>query len=229
MPCGLYGKLPMKRDFISVEAPRNFLSVWEPWLQGGIAGSRIRLGTGWRDVFLRAPIWRFWLGPDICGYPVIGSFMSSVDGVGRFFPLTAIAHGDKGDMFARPPDDPHTEWFSEVEALLLSVLEEGATYDACLQALAALPVPPRSPAPAPNDSVRYLYRASAAPAPSPDDIPAGISTLLSEREGRMYSGASFWWTIGGEEFAPMVLAADGLPDPNIVTAMLNGQFEEAAG
>jgi type VI secretion system protein ImpM len=229
MPCGLYGKLPMKRDFISVDVPRDFLTVWEPWLQGGIAGSRIRLGTGWRDVFLRAPIWRFWLGPDICGFPVIGSFMSSVDGVGRFFPLTAIACAEKGDAFLRPTEDPQTEWFTELEALLLSTLEDGAAYDAVLETLAALPLPPRSPAPDVNESVRYLYKASAAPAPSVEAIQDALAALLSERERRMYSAASFWWTIGGEEFAPMVISSDGLPDPNIVTSMLNGRFEDAAG
>src|SRR5688572_1852359 len=126
MPCGLYGKLPMKRDFIAVDAPRGFLQVWEPWLQGGIAASRIVLGTRWRDVFLRAPIWRFWLGPEICGFPVMGSLMSSVDGVGRFFPLTAIACGEAGDAFPPPTTEPQTAWFAELEEFLLSTLEDGA-------------------------------------------------------------------------------------------------------
>ena len=86
MPCGLYGKLPMKRDFISVSTPQAFLERWEPWIQGGIAASRVALGAQWQDIFLRAPIWRFWLGAEICGRPAMGSFMPSVDGVGRFFP-----------------------------------------------------------------------------------------------------------------------------------------------
>ena len=41
MRCGLYGKLPMKRDFISVSTPQAFLEQWEPWIQGGVAASRI--------------------------------------------------------------------------------------------------------------------------------------------------------------------------------------------
>ncbi len=229
MPCGLFGKLPMKRDFISVDAPRDFLAVWEPWLQGGVAASRLRLGNEWRDAFLRAPIWRFWLGPKVCGFPVIGSFMSSVDGVGRFFPLTAIACGDAGEMFLRPTDDPQTEWFASVEALLLSTLEDGATYDDCLQTLAALPLPARALSPEADGSVHDLYNASAAPAPSPEDMPAGFAALLAERERRLYHGASFWWTIGGEEFPPVALISDSMPDPNIVTSMLNGQFEQRAG
>ncbi len=49
MRCGLYGKLPCKRDFVALAAPRAFLSVWVPWLQGGVSASRAQLGDGWRD------------------------------------------------------------------------------------------------------------------------------------------------------------------------------------
>jgi len=30
MPCGLYGKLPAKRDFIALSVPGAFLRVFEP-------------------------------------------------------------------------------------------------------------------------------------------------------------------------------------------------------
>ncbi len=36
MQCNLYGKLPTKRDFIAMGAPRDFLNTWEPWLQEGV-------------------------------------------------------------------------------------------------------------------------------------------------------------------------------------------------
>ncbi len=29
MACGVFGKLPSKRDFIAVNAPRRFLTAWE--------------------------------------------------------------------------------------------------------------------------------------------------------------------------------------------------------
>ena len=72
MRCSLYGKLPAKRDFVAVAAPRPFLNTWEPWMQGGISASRQSLGDAWQNAFLTAPIWRFWLGADLCGAPVIG-------------------------------------------------------------------------------------------------------------------------------------------------------------
>ncbi|WP_342362969.1 type VI secretion system-associated protein TagF [Terrarubrum flagellatum] len=219
----------MKRDFISVDIPREFLQVWEAWLQGGVAASRIVLGTGWRDIFLRAPIWRFWLGPEICGMPVMGSFMASVDGVGRFFPLTAIAYGEKGDAFEPPLADMQEAWFGDVESFLLSALEEGASYDACLETLRALPVPARIPRPAADSAIKEARRALIAEATSVEAVGDAFKTLLAERDRRMYSAASFWWTIGGEEFPPTTLFSEGLPDPNIVTSLLSGQFEAASG
>src|SRR3569833_433348 len=85
MRCGLYGKLPAKRDYISVHAPTDFLAAWESWLEAAIAASRSKLGNGWKDVYLRAPIWRFWLGAAHAGQAVAGAFMPSMDGVGCFF------------------------------------------------------------------------------------------------------------------------------------------------
>ena len=66
MQCSLFGKLPARRDFIAIGAPREFLNAWEPWLQSAISSSRQELGKDWQAAFLAAPIWRFWLGADIC-------------------------------------------------------------------------------------------------------------------------------------------------------------------
>ncbi len=35
MACGLFGKIPAKRDFIAVDAPQAFLSVYEPGSRAG--------------------------------------------------------------------------------------------------------------------------------------------------------------------------------------------------
>ena len=47
MSAGLFGKLPAKRDFVAVNAPRRFLETWEPWLQSGVATSKQTSGTAW--------------------------------------------------------------------------------------------------------------------------------------------------------------------------------------
>lgn len=226
MPCGLYGKLPMKRDFISVSTPHAFLERWEPWLQGGISASRVGLGAQWQDIFLRAPIWRFWLGTGICGVPAMGSFMPSVDGVGRFFPLTAFACGESGSAFPAPQSDPQTEWFTAVEAMLLDALDEDASYDRVLETLNSLPLPAFASA---SDAVpvRDLLSATVATAEAPEALGDAFASLLAEQARRLQAAGSFFWTIGGEDFPPAAVFCTGLPDPNVLTTFLSGQFSPA--
>src|SRR5262245_46086044 len=114
MASGLFGKLPAKRDFVSFAAPRAFLDRWEPWLQGSVATSRQHLGEAWAEAFRNAPIWRFWLGSAICGVPVIGAFMPSIDAVGRYFPLTVFSIEDASSC--PPPElEMQTQWFEQAE------------------------------------------------------------------------------------------------------------------
>jgi type VI secretion system protein ImpM len=224
MSCGLYGKLPMKRDFISVSTPHAFLERWEPWLQGGISASRVALGQQWQDIFLRAPIWRFWLGPEICGRPAMGSFMPSVDGVGRFFPLTAFSCGEPGSAFPAPQNDPQAEWFSQVEAMLLDALDEDAAYDRVLETLGTLPSPASIDVPAAEATIRTLFSSTLATADSPETLDGAFASLRAERERLQHAAGCFFWTIGGEDFPPAALFSTGLPDPNILTTFLSGQF-----
>src|SRR5258707_10974079 len=102
MQCSLYGKVPAKRDFIAIGAPREFLNAWEPWLQGAISASRTALGERWQPAFLTAPIWRFSLRPDIrgrCGYR---AFMSLREGDGRHFPPTPLFRTGRKAAFPPP-------------------------------------------------------------------------------------------------------------------------------
>ena len=87
MGFGLFGKLPQKRDFVSVNLPLAVLNPFETWLQSAVAASRSEIGRGWEDYYLVAPIWRFWLGREIFGTVCAGALMPSVDQVGRYFPL----------------------------------------------------------------------------------------------------------------------------------------------
>src|SRR4051812_19184869 len=138
MRCGLYGKLPSKRDFIAIGTPHELLSVWEPWMQGGLSASRDSLADNWRQVFLTAPIWRFWLGSELCGTTVLGAFMSSLDGIGRYFPLTLLAYPDRGSAIPPPELDPQNGWFAAAEEFLLSTLEQEATFETVTSGLARL-------------------------------------------------------------------------------------------
>src|SRR5579871_4576948 len=141
MQCSLFGKLPARRDFIAIGAPREFLNAWEPWLQSAISSSRHELGKDWQSAFLAAPIWRFWLGADICGRSVIGAFMSSLDGVGRYFPLTLFACADDDAAIPPPELNAQDDWFNVAEEFLLSTLEPGANFEDITARLAECSTP----------------------------------------------------------------------------------------
>jgi type VI secretion system protein ImpM len=233
MQCSLYGKVPAKRDFIAVAAPRQFLNTWEPWLQGAISASRAALGDKWQPAFLTAPIWRFWLGEDICGRSVIGALMSSLDGVGRYFPLTLFACADDNAAIPPPEFASQDDWFEATETFLMSTLDHDANFEVMTGALAALPPPFQELQGGP--AAGSGADGSGAQAPShkgPQALHPACGQTFSEVFGsirmrdyaRIYAGSTFWWTIGGEGIASVALSGKGMPDPFLFAAMLTGQF-----
>jgi type VI secretion system protein ImpM len=220
MPLGLFGKLPAKRDFVAVDAPRRFLDVFEPWLQASVAASKQTIGNDWQAAFLHAPIWRFWLGAAHCGLPLAGAFMPSVDAVGRYFPLVAFAFAE--DM-APPEIDAQADWFAGVEALLLSALDSETAYTHLTEALAAYPAPAPTSVPLESLGARRIGRAVLV-----EDfgkaLPNVLAALRRAEHRRSFAGASFWWTVGGGDFVPAALVAEGLPEHTLFAAMLTGAF-----
>jgi type VI secretion system protein ImpM len=223
MQYGLYGKLPTKRDFIAIRTPREFLNVWEPWMQGGLSASRHALGDNWQQTFLTAPIWRFWLGAELCGRTVLGAFMSSLDGVGRYFPLTLLAYPDDGAAIPPPEFDPQDGWFAAAEDFLLSTLEQSATFDAVAAGLERLVSPSDDPPVARrNDMVEFRDGLVAQIHQRPlSDVFASIRTV---DHANVYAAATFWWTIGGEGFQPLAMSSKRMPPPFQFTQMLTGRF-----
>ncbi len=128
MRCGLFGKLGAKRDFIALATPRAFLEAWEPWLQSSLAASRHQMGERWQQGFLTAPVWRFWLGAGICGTTVAGAIMPSLDGMGRYYPLTLHAIADPVAPILPPDIDAQDEWFGMAEEFLLATLSGNTTF-----------------------------------------------------------------------------------------------------
>lgn len=221
MRCGLFGKLPAKRDFVAPNAPRDFLSVWEPWMQSGVAASRHALGEGWQAAFLKAPIWRFWLGRDLCGGTMLGAMMPSVDGVGRYFPLTIFARAEPGETILSPDLDPQEAWLSGAEDVLLSALVPETGLDRVLAGLAALGGPGAG-VPALPAAVVPLSPAGWGTALPEGDVRAGLERLGRADPGRAAAGTSLWWTLGGSGVAPFALAMPGLPSASLFAMLLTG-------
>lgn len=224
MPCALYGKLPAKRDFIAPGVPRGFLNAWEPWIQSGLAASRLNLGTDWTEVYLRAPIWRFWLGAGIAAEPTVGAFMPSVDGVGRYFPLTLMSRGARAEGLPPPEIEPLDRWFGQAEAFLLSTLSATGDFDAIMAALADLPEPrPEMPS-APEGVIRSRDGTLVGPAED-GDVSAALARLRPLTHAGLHLGMSYWWTVGGEDFPPRAAACRGMPDPSLFSGLLTGRFD----
>lgn len=91
---GWFGKLPGMGDFAHRRLPESFRSVWDQWLQRGLARLKDR-HDDWTAHYLEAPIWCFALGPKVAGEGAwMGVLMPSVDGVGRYFPFTLAVELD---------------------------------------------------------------------------------------------------------------------------------------
>ena len=225
MPAGLFGKLPAKRDFIGANAPHRFLDVWEPWLKAGLAMSKQMLGASWTSAYNCAPIWRFWLGANLCGEAIIGAFMPSVDGVGRSFPL-AIFAGESGELLPPPELDPNDDWCEAVEAILLSALEPDATLEGVAERVAALPKPVLEPR---TRSAAGLHALPGAVLARGIDKQISAAFLAARQFGHRdaYAGQSFWWTIGGVGFQPVALTQIGLPPAARFADILTGAFADA--
>lgn len=225
MPCGLYGKLPAKRDFIALGVPGGFLRVWEPWLQSGLAASRLALGEAWTDAFLRAPIWRFWLGADIVAAPSIGALMPSVDGIGRYFPLTLVCQGEPGREPPAPERAFLDAWFESAEDFLVSALARDTSFERVTARLASLPGPEFLRPPPARGIIRSRGDALVVEG---DGFAAAMERLRPFIASDLHAGMSYWWTVGGDEFPPRLAACRGLPEPSFHVGLLTGRFDDVS-
>jgi type VI secretion system protein ImpM len=222
MRCGLFGKLGAKRDFIALATPRGFLEAWEPWMQSSLAASRHHLGDQWQQAFLTAPVWRFWLGAEICGTTAVGAFMPSLDGVGRYYPLTLHAIADADAPISPPDIDTQDEWFDMAENFLLSTLARDISFEDISASLDGLAAPRTRPRAA---GIVPLGDGMAGMMPNGTDFATALSALrLAGPE--VYAAASFWWTAGGGEFPALALSCRGLPDPYRYSTLLTGNMEQ---
>jgi type VI secretion system protein ImpM len=223
MRCGLFGKLGARRDFIALATPRSFLEAWEPWVQSSMSASRYQLGDGWQQAYLTAPVWRFWLGADICGTTVVGAIMSSLDGMGRYYPLTLHAIADVGAPISPPDVDTLDTWFGVAENFLLSTLAQEATFDDISSRLDGLAAPPPRSGAAADASIVSLGDEMAGRVIAGADVATTLSALRAASP-EVYAAASFWWTVGGGDFPPLALSCRGLPDPYRYSTLLTGDL-----
>jgi type VI secretion system protein ImpM len=221
MRCSLFGKLGAKRDFIALATPRRFLEMWEPWVQGCMSASRHQLGAEWQNAFLTAPVWRFWLGADIAGATVAGAIMPSVDGIGRYYPLTLLAVAEPSYSIPPPDLDAQDQWFAAAEEFLLSTLDQAKSFEDISAGLDALPAPVMVASVGNSTEVLAIGDAMVGTVTAGKTFPDSLLMLRQNNHGSS-AAASFWWTEGGGDFPPMALCSRGMPNPFQYSIMLTG-------
>ena len=196
-------------------------------MQACVSASRDTLGESWQQAYLTAPIWRFWLGADICGATVVGALMSSLDGVGRYYPLTLFAYADPGNAIAPPDIDAHDKWLTAGEDLLLSTLDKDLKFEAIAGALDQLAAPAQQPTDAPPEGMLTLKQGAIASGLTAGSFSDLFASLRSANHSSIYSAASFWWTVGGGEYPALAFCCRRMPDPFLFTNMMTGRLNTA--
>ncbi len=134
---GVYGKVPVRGDFIVYQLPARFVDPWDRWLQSGLTRSQRQLGDDWLEWYLTCPMWRFLLSEGIFDQQQwLGVLMPSVDRVGRYYPLTLA--GTVTPPVPLTALDQTNAWLGEVERLALQALSWGLDLDDWLDQLQRL-------------------------------------------------------------------------------------------
>ena len=215
-----YGKLPCKGDFLSRNLSREFIEVWDDWLQAGMHESREALGSTWLETYLTSPIWRFVLPAGACGEAAYaGVFMPSMDRVGRYFPMTALM-SLSGQAVPIAIALRNTTWFARVEARLLAALdEEMLDIDEFDRSLRAIVFEKHLPAADFGDAV-----ATRLPGGTELDVALRLVGLGDAVIHEASASLAFWWGAGSDAVEPSLLWSAGLPPPACYTAMICGDW-----
>lgn len=123
----LFGKLPSHGDFVARGLSADERDSLDQWLSTELAEARAALADSFEDRFDSAPPWRFaWDGEEWTA----GACASSVDSVGRRFPLL-VARTGLGTMSVEPAAEA-------CEQAIYDAFEQGWTADELAAAVAAL-------------------------------------------------------------------------------------------
>ena len=220
---GFFGKLPARGDFVGRRLDQAFRTDFDDWLQKSITTSKRQLGAAWMPAYLNTPIWRFVLGPNLCGeVPSLGVMMPSVDKVGRYFPLVLAAQLpgciSPGTVFQTA-----RVWFDAAEQLILTTLDDDFDFEAFDAAVLGLGVPSYARAGAASDRGRAALRLDLHDAA---DMAPTYARILDQVLMGNNLQFSLWWTQGSDRVRPSVLLSPGMPAPPNFAAFLDGEWDE---
>lgn len=227
MSVGFFGKLPGHGDFLERRMPVALLGPWDDWLQQCMDASRRELGEQWLDCYLTSPIWRFFLTQGVAGGSgYAGVLLPSVDRVGRYFPLTAVAE--------LPPEvapvwfaEAAADWFEGLEQVCAAAVEDpDVDLNAFDESLAAS-----------ADRLAELGRFEGPPlfsggiaqwrwpVSSTRALGSAVASPLMTAASATLRPLTMWWTEGSERVEPSVLLVRQLPRPESFSALLSGIWD----
>lgn len=213
---GFYGKLPSRGDFVSRNLPSSLVLAWDRWLSASVAESRREIGAAWLERYLLAPPWRFALSPGVAG-PTgwMGVMLTSVDAVGRAFPLVLAAGLPAGTGLGRLSGDPSAA-LERLERLGLSMIHAGRDPEGAVEEVARLGEAAVAAATAP------VARRPVGPGWATDGRPeASIAVRMTMTvRTASFEERSLWWHEGWAGGTPRTMVFDGLPDPSLFVAFL---------
>jgi type VI secretion system protein ImpM len=153
--------------------------------------------------------------------------MPSIDGVGRYFPLTVFV-GEGAGVLPPPELEPNQRWFEAVEAILLDALHPERDFESVAAAVADLDEPAQSPVEASVGGITLLSGGAIVVRDFGDQLQLALRAARRFGHRQTFAAQSFWWTIGGDGFPPAALIENGLPTPERFAEMLTGLFERSA-
>ncbi|QND54720.1 type VI secretion system-associated protein TagF (plasmid) [Phyllobacterium sp. 628] len=194
---GYYGKVPSKGDFISRRLDRDVRSKFDQWLQLALQSSRDMLADEWMELYLNAPIWRFYLEANICGpYPVVGMMIPSVDKSGRYFPFLVAAQIPDFALSVASIAQAD-EWLHSLESTLLSVLDDEFDIDYFDRQL-----------------TKRAFDLGALESPGTGvsaEATSAFAPLAAALAGSKRGAQSVWWTSGSDRRKPGMSIYPGWP------------------
>ena len=144
--------------------------------------------------------------------------MSSLDGIGRYFPLTLFACADDDAAIPPPELNSQDDWFDAAERLLLSTLDHDANFEEITAHIDEWPIPHQEPLSSQDVIPTLVVQAEGR------DFGEVFRSVRLQTHHKIFSGSTFWWTIGGDGFPPVALSGKHMPDPYVFSAMLTGGF-----
>jgi type VI secretion system protein ImpM len=224
----MYGKLPVRGDFVSRRLKAGFVETWDKWLQSALSASKEQLGSQWLDIYLTSPIWHFVLSPGICGsLSWTGILMPSVDNVGRYFPLTFAVPMDSHRILPEIFMDT-TDWFARMEQLALSALEKNLDLDELDRKLQAQALPEASVFDAsmddlPGDRNGKGPLALHVPMDTLDQMTGAFAQLGFHLLAHSHPTYSLWRTTGSASMNPCLRVYGHLPPVDAYSDLLIGR------